>query len=107
MSLFQVPTVPNLPWYSFKITLSGVIFTVTLRYNPRMERWLMDIGDPSNQPILSGLPILINRNVNGQYVVSGVPSGFFFATDDTGQFTQPTLNSFQLDHSLLYNDPTT
>lgn len=105
-ALFEVPTIPNLPWYSSKITLSGVVFTITLRYNDRMQRWILDIGDPSGNPILAGLPILINRNVNGQYVIAGIPSGFFFAVDDTNLGIQATLNSFELDHTLLYNDTT-
>lgn len=107
MTVFELPTQPNFPWYIFKASLATVIYTLRLRYNPRMSRWILDIADASNSDILNGVPVLINRNLNGQYVISGLPSGFLFATDNTNQNTEATLNSFSLDHSIFFADETT
>lgn len=106
MTFFTIPVGNSLPWYKFKITLSGVIFTLSFRYNTRSSRWVMDIQDPSGNPILCGLVCLIERNMDGQYTTFAIPAGIFFATDDTGQGTQPTLYSFGTDHTLWYEDPT-
>ena len=104
--LFTVPISNQVPWQKFKITLSGAIYTLEFRYNTRMARWLMNVNDPSNNPILEGVPVLINRNLTGQYTTLSVPAGIFFATDDTGQGNQPTQFSFGIDHTLWYEDPT-
>ncbi len=105
MTLFQIPTQPNYPWYTFKVPLSGTLFTLIFRYNSRMSRWMLDIADSIGNPIVVGLPILINRNIAGQYsTLAGVPVGVFFATDDTQTESQPTMNSFQVDHTLFYGD---
>lgn len=103
---FQVPARNDLPWYKFKITLSNVIFTLHFRFNSRSNRWIMDINDPSDNPILSGIPVLIQRNLTSQYTTFTVPAGTFFAIDDTNKDTQPTQFSFGTDHSLWYLDPT-
>lgn len=104
-SIQQIPVSNDLPWYSFKITLSGTLFTLRFRYNTRMSRWIMDIADSQNNDLLNGLPMLINRNLNGRFVDAGLPRGFLFCTDDTNQGTQPTRYSFGKDHSLFYFDP--
>lgn len=67
-----------------------------------MNRWMLDINDASDNQILSGIPVLIVRNLTGQYTTFAIPPGVFFATDDTNQDTQPTLLSFGTDHTLWY-----
>lgn len=105
-TLFTIPVGNVLPWMTFKITLSNVIYSLDFKYNTRMQRWTMDINDPSQNPLLTGIPLLIERNLTFQYFYLAIPPGVFFCTDDTGQETQPTLFSFGLDHTLFYVDPT-
>ena len=66
----------------------------------------MDIADASNNDILVGIPLLIERDLTGQYVVSGLPPGVLFAVDETNQDGQPTRFSFGLESTLVYSDPT-
>jgi hypothetical protein len=106
MSFFLLPLRNDLPRYQFTITLSGSIFSLSIYYNVRMSRWIMDVQDPSGNPILTGVALLINRNLTGQYRTLAIPVGTFFCTDDTNQDTQPTLLSFGTDHSAWYSDPT-
>lgn len=107
MTFFTVETQQNLPWYSFTTPLSGVQFTLRLRFNNRSSRWILDIADASDNDIIVGLPVLVSRDISGQYVTVGVPDGIFFCLDNAGTGEQPTLNSFGLTHSLIYEDPTT
>lgn len=107
MTFFTVPINVKLPWQQYKITLSGVIFTLEVKYNVRMDRWILNINDASGVQVLQGMILLINRNITGQYRTLKIPVGVFFATDDTGKETQPNRNSFGVDHTLFYADPTT
>ncbi len=102
MSFEILPARNDLPWYRFKITLDDVIYTLKIRYNTRMQRWILDIADGSNVDLVTGLPILLERNIAGQYVFSGLPESVFFCTDDTNQGSQPTRLSFGVTHTLWY-----
>lgn len=104
-TILTFPLRHDLPIYTFPITLNGVNFVFQLLFNVRMNRWIMNISDSSGNQILSGIPVLINRNLTGQYATLAIPKGSFFVVDDTGQFTQPTQFSFGVDHSCYYIDP--
>lgn len=106
MTMFIVPARNDLPWYRFKLSLSGVIFTLRFRFNPRMQRYVLDVADASNNDVLNGLVLLIQRDLTGQFVISGLPTGTLFVTDDTGKDSQPTRLSFGNDHTFFYADPT-
>lgn len=103
-TFYTVPLVNTLPWYQLTITLDGVVYTLSLRYNVRSDNWFMDIQDSAANPIVSGLPILIQRSVSGQYAYLAIPPGIFVATDNSGQGTQPTQFSFGIDHTFYYGD---
>ena len=64
----------------------------------------MDVADGSNVNIINGLPVLLERNISGQYVITGLPPGVFFATDDTNKRSQPSRFSFGTDHTFWYDD---
>lgn len=104
-NFLKIPLDEESPWYSFTVTLTGVSYTFTLRYNIRLDRWMLDIADASETPILSGIPLLIERNLTGQYTALDLPPGVLFVTDDSGRELQPGLLSFLTDHSLNYADP--
>lgn len=106
MAFLTVPARNDLPWYQFSIVLSGVVYTLTFRYNGRMSRWMMNITDSSGTDLLNGIPCLIGVSMTGRFVELGLPDGDFFCIDDTNQDTQPTRDSFGIDHTLLYSDPT-
>ena len=89
-----------------RVPLSKVTYTLELRYNNRMGRWILNILDPIGAPILMGLPLLNMRDVTGQYKHLPVPKGPIFSIDDSGKGLEPTLSSFLTDHGLIYIDPT-
>lgn len=107
MTFFEIPLRHDLPFYKFRINLSGVTYSLEIRYNGRMNRYIMNVNDAQNNQILSGLPVLINRNMTGQYRTLSIPVGTFFSVDDTNQGVQPTQYSFGLTHTMVYGDPTT
>lgn len=103
--LLTVPVTNTLPFITYKITLSAVIYTLTFKYNTRMARWILNISDATGNQLLSGICLLIQRQLTSQYLYLAIPPGIFVCTDDTGQDTQPTQFSFGVDHTFLYVDP--
>lgn len=41
-----------------QITLAGVLYTLTVRWNNMNEAWQIDIGDSNNNPIVTGIPMV-------------------------------------------------
>lgn len=106
-TLYTVPLRTDLPWYYFKITLSGVIYTLRFRYNTRSQRWIMDLADSQDNDIVCSIPILIGVNLLENFAsFTGIPNGLFFVLDQTGKNTQPTRLSFGTTHTLYYLDET-
>lgn len=103
--LAVLPFSNDVPWYSFVVTLATVQYTFSMTYNTRMSRWILDIGDASGNLLLAGLPVLIDRNMNGQYFYLEIPQGTLFCVDDTNTDTEPTRLSFGLSNTGWYLDP--
>lgn len=106
-TFYTLPARNDLPWYKFKVSLSGSIYTLRFRFNVRMQRWILDIADNADNDLLSGLPLITMRNINGQYVIEGLPNGMLFISDDTDKGEQPTRNSFGKDKTLWFEDQST
>lgn len=108
MTYFGIPVNTQFPWQSIRIALSSVTYTLSFRFNSRSQRWVMDINDGSNNPILSGLVLLINEDLTYQYknTFDNLPPGTFFVLDNTGQSMEPGPTSFGVTHTLFYADPT-
>jgi len=103
---YTMPARNDVPWYTFQITLSGSIFNLIFRFNTRNNRWFMDINDAVGNPVLLGVPLLVDTNLFGQYTSLNLPDGIMFPTDDTGTGIQPTLYSFGTECTLWYYDLT-
>lgn len=101
-----IPVDTDIPWYFYRISISSTVYTLRLRFNSRMKRWILDIADAQNGSLITSLPLLVARNLNSRFVETNLPVGIFFCVDNTGQDNQPTRFSFGLTHSLLYLDPT-
>lgn len=100
--IVKLPVNTELPDFTIRITLDGKPYQLRMRYNTRMDRWFLDIGDAQGNPILSGVELLIYRHLLTQYPTVGAPPGDLFVTDDSGAGLQPTKQSFLTDHSLAY-----
>lgn len=107
VNLLTIPLRNDLPFYSFNITLTGVTYQLEFLYNVRSNRWIMNIYDSVGNQIISGITLLIDRNLIGQYRYLNLPAGVFFVVDNTQQDEQPTLNSFGTTHTMYYVDPGT
>lgn len=105
MASFSLPLTQNLPWYAFNITIGEVTYVLEMRYNTRKDRWLLNILDATEQPILMGVPLLVERDLLASYQSLAIPPGYLFCSDRSGKGLQPGLGAFLTSHTLYYVDP--
>ena len=73
-------TVYTIPFTSppqiFTITLGGTLYTMTVQYrNNALGGWVIDIADQSNNPIVSGIPLVTGVNLLAQYAYLQIGGG--------------------------------
>lgn len=63
---FEVPLSPEPQ--RFTITLGGFDYRLTVQYRKAGGAgWMLDIADATNQPLISGLPLVTGVDLLGQY----------------------------------------
>lgn len=106
MATLQLPVRNDQPAYRFQITLEQRLYFFDFRYNTRAERWIMDIQDETQTPILMGLPILTGLPLATGYTRETKPPGTFVAIDQTGAERNADRDTFGVDVLLLYVEST-
>jgi hypothetical protein len=48
---------------TFTISLAGVTYTITIVWNYIINTWILNIGDSSNTPIVSGIPLVTGTDL--------------------------------------------
>jgi len=107
MAIIEIPVRSDIPAYSFQITLEGTVFTLRFRFNTRLDRWVMDVNDVDDLPIITGVPLLYGLPLLDRYKLSNLPLGQFVIIDETGEERNPPRDSFGEDFKLLYKESTT
>lgn len=105
-NVYRIPFDVNARWFAQTVELQGVTYVLEFQYNAREQRWFMDILDVGETPLVRGICLTINRDLNGQYGSYVLPKGTFFCRDSSGAGREPTFTSFALDHVLLFLDQT-
>lgn len=62
---YEIPTQPQPQ--AFQITLVGVLYGFTVKWNVPNESWVIDIADGSDNPILSGVPMVTGADLLEQF----------------------------------------
>ena len=101
-TVVSIPMRNDIYNYVFQITLSSVVYTFTVRYNIRMDRWILNIDDIAGNQILSGIPLLINYSLMAQYTTLNVLVGNLYAVDMSQNFIQPSQFTFGVNNFLVY-----
>lgn len=107
MAILEIPVRSDIPSYNFQITLEGIVFTLHLRYNTRLERWVMDVNDVDDANIVTGIPLLYGLPLLDRYKDERLPLGRFVISDETGEKRNPTRDGLGDDFKLLYRESTT
>jgi hypothetical protein len=99
-TIFQLPLQTTAQIFS--ITLSGVIYTLTIQYrNDPNAGWILDIGDVNNNPIVQGIPLVTGVDLLAQYTYLGFVGGLFVQTTSDADAV-PTFNNLGTDGQVYY-----
>lgn len=101
MELYKIP-LEKFENYDFEIELSGELFSISVRYNKRMERWIMDISDLSDNLICGGIPLVIGSDLLADYARDNLPKGEMYILNFKSQYENPTENTIEEDAYLYY-----
>ena len=84
---YTVPTRPGIPRYTMRIPLGGTWYTLTFRWLPRLERWLLDVSDIDERPLVQGRIV-----VCGVDLMRGVGTGVLIASRARTPNSPPSLD---------------
>lgn len=104
MADIQIPLRTDILAYNLKVTLEGNVYALGFRWNLRMAKWIMDIGDSAGSPLLIGIPLFEGLPLIYRFVgrIVGLPLGEFLVVDETGQNRDPDTETLGTDVKLLY-----
>jgi Domain of unknown function (DUF6983) len=104
MAYLEIPVRSDIYSYTQKTAIEGIVYTLGLRYNARMERWVLDIMDASGVMLLAGVKLLVDipltYRFNGSII--SLPAGQFMIVDETGARRNPTRDDLGDDIKLIY-----
>jgi hypothetical protein len=66
-----------------EIVLGAAVYRLRLAWNTRMELWTLDLSTRAGDPILSGIPVVLNYDLIGRFADARLPRGFIVAFDST------------------------
>jgi len=104
MQYFEIPLRSDIPSYSQKATLDEVSYTLSFRFNARMDKWIMDISSSAGVALLTGVPLMMGMPLTYRFVGRTVdfPPGQFWIIDETDQGRDPGRDTLGLNIKLIY-----
>lgn len=78
--VYEIPTTPNPQTLS--ISLSGVQYRLTLKWNVTAQLWFVDIADINGALILGGVPVVTGADLLEQYEYLNLGGKLFAMTDN-------------------------
>lgn len=100
--IIEIPTTKDFPSQSATVTIDNAIFIFHFRWNDRFERWFMDILDESENNILVGVPLHINRDLIGRFRTPALPQGQMIFYDTSEKIREAGRDDMGYRAKLLY-----
>lgn len=104
MAVVVIPLVPSVPFYRQRVALSGVFFTLDLRWSMREEAWYLDIrSGTTDEPIITHVKLTPNLPLLYRYrTVDGVPNGELMLVDARQFPEDPTFTELGAQPQLVF-----
>ena len=91
------------PDYSFKITISGVVYVFNVRWNDAYEYWALTITNVDGDPLASNIMMTTNVDLFYEKRGLGLPTGKLYLVDTKLTGTPATFDNI-LDFTLVYSE---
>lgn len=98
-----IPLDSTYPKRSFRITIDGVSYVFRMRWNNRMERWIISISDSSDTLIVAGLVLNTRTDIAGQFRHLPIPQGLLLILHMKKELFDPDFESLDADAILTYS----
>lgn len=102
MAVLIVPRDGALANYEFLIELQGVVFRLIFKFNQREDVWYFDLLDELQNPLRSGIKIVVNYPLLARLRNLSRPSGDFLADDARSNLRPPDLDELGTTVPLTY-----
>lgn len=96
---FEIPTQPQNQ--QFTIMLSGLQYTLIVRWNKFSDAWSMDVLDVSGNDLLLGAPLVTGTDLLAQFAYLGI-GGQMIVQSDGETDSVPTFESLGSTGHLYY-----
>ncbi len=73
------------PFFRTSVSINNVPYILDLRWNNVTAAWYLDVFDGDEDPIRTGLKLMLGTLIGGRVTDSRWPNGFFFIADLSGQ----------------------
>lgn len=84
-----------------QVTLAGVQYQLTVRWNDANQAWTLDIADVNGNPIISGIPLVTGSDLLSPYAYLGIGGQLIVqTTNDTDAV--PTLSNLGTSGNLYF-----
>jgi hypothetical protein len=70
-----LPASPGIQDQAFSTVLQGATYKFRFRWNPRSERWIMDVMDVSGNELVNGIVVAVVAPLLSRFRIKGLPPG--------------------------------
>lgn len=102
MAVIELPLDNQHPSFSFSTELDGSTYNFQFRWNGRIQSWIFDIFDGSNDPIQTGNPLIVEFELLKQNKSQSRPPGNFIASNTSQVGVDATRFNIGSDVKLYY-----
>jgi hypothetical protein len=99
MATITIPLRNDIFNYGFRFAMDGVAYSMTLRYNRRIDSWVLDFDS-----VLYGARLCGGQDILGQFHHLAVPPGELRVVDLDGENKEPTKENFSDRVVLQYTE---
>jgi hypothetical protein len=81
-----LPVAPSIAFYTERIQLDGVLYTIQYRWNQRMGHWVQNVQDANGNDLIDGILQLTDYPLGykGIGTIQGYPPGVQMIVDESG-----------------------
>lgn len=100
-AVYEIPLRPSQAAI-FTITLADILYNMRLTYDAAQDgRWILDIGDANQIPLVAGIPLVTGVDLLAQYRYLGF-GGSLVVTTDRGAGEVPTFDGLGVTSHLYF-----
>ena len=104
MAIIGIPLRNDIPSYQFRVDLDGTTYTLSIRYNTRMDRWIMDFNDENNSPLITGIILILGTSLLDRFAKAELPDGHLFLINIENENTEGNRDNFSNNVQLFYEE---